>query len=228
MHARQAQRLQQVEQAVLVDVVLEVVKQRAAAHGQHGEVGQGEDEHGDPRTILEQSAEIPLGVRFLFRIRQDSLAGSQERDHEQDHADNGPQPHGHLPALGFVALSELSHQGQGETYHNQLRDHGRDESVGRQEGALVDVARHDTAQRRVRRVVGGVQRHQQNIGQTGIDQAAGHPEARIRIGQDHGEAPRDGSPKHPWAELSPSCLGAVRHHPHHGIEECIPKTTHQQ
>src|ERR1019366_141070 len=117
---------------------------------------------------------------------------------------------------------------QSETADDQLRDHGGDEAGGGKAGAFIDVAGHDAGHGGGGRVVGGVERHQQHVGDTGVDDPAGGSEVGGGIGDHHDDAPGDGGPQHPRAELAPAGVGAVGHEAHHGIEEGVPETADQE
>src|SRR6516225_7063237 len=137
-----ADAVEEAVELVLADVVLEVVRERSAAHGEDDEVGEGEDEHRDPRAGFEERGEVAAGVGFLARVGLDALAGGEERDDEAGDTNGGPEGHGDLPTLGFVSLAELGDQGEGEAADDQLSDHGGDEAEGGEAGALVDIAGH--------------------------------------------------------------------------------------
>ena len=124
---------------------------------------------------------------------------------------------------------KFRHQRQGEAADDELRGVDGDEPVGIQFRALVYVACHHPAQRRIRHVVHGVDGHQHRIGDGRIGDQRGHaPPLRCGIGEDHHDRPRHGREENPWPKFSPTGVGPVGKNSHNRVGHGIPNARKKQ
>ena len=111
--------------------------------------------------------------------------------------------------LGII-MPEVVHHRQRQALYYKLGDGHRDETNRRDTCALLDVTRHHTTQGSIRDIVRRVNRHQQHIRDGCVD---GHHclilNTGIIKGKDIEHTEGHGSPKNPWPEFTPACLGAV-------------------
>ena len=155
-----------------------VIVQRAAAKREDGKMDQRHDKHDLHGPFLSRSAKSCFGEDFSLVAGWIRSRVRGEGDEEQHQAKHRPDGHRHLPAvLAVVAGGELGDQRQRESADDELRGVHRDEAVGVQLGALVQVARHHAAQRRVGHVVHRVERHEQRVGDGGIGDHRAHAPA---------------------------------------------------
>ena len=171
-----------------------------------------------------------FGEALLLLDRLNPLPGGQESDEEQHQAQPGPEGHRHPPAvLAVVAGGELGHQRQREPADDELGDVHRDEAIGIELRAFVQIAGHHAAERRVGHVVHGVKRHEQHVGDRGIgDHRSQAPALGRRVGQDHDHSPGNGGPEHPGPEPAPARPGAVGEDAHDRVEEGVPQPRPQE
>ena len=228
----QSQPVEELPQRLRVHIVLEIIAHRGTPHGQCHKDKKRENEHRTPRHIGEQPLQVVLHVHLLGRGRGDALLGRKAGHHEKHKTDHGKNSNRRQPALGIIgsrAATELVHQRQRQALHHELGHRGRHKANGSDARAFLNIARHHAAQRTVRCIIKRIERHEQHIGDTGVegDQSLVLNAGIVKCQHiEHHE--RQSRPHDPRAELAPAGLRLVRQDAHRRIHEGIHDTGNQQ
>ena len=131
--------------------------------------------------------------------------------------------------MRFVSpIRKFAHQWQSKSLYHKLGNGRKDKTYGSDAGTFLNVRRHHSSQRGIRRIVKRVHCHQQCIRDGCIHRY--QPfflNTRIIEGQHIKYHERESRPQYPGTVFSPPCLSAVGQNTHSRVYKSIDNTCHQ-
>lgn len=182
-------------------------------------------EQDPPRPVVQQVFQV-FAQRMAFGMYGlHPLACPAVRTEEKCDRYRRQYGRGRLPArLRVAAPAEPSHQRFDGQQCQDAAAEGEDHPVGGECRAGLGVVGDDSQQRSVGDVDERVDHHHHSVGNIGVDQLPGHPEARSSESQYARHAEGDGEPQQVGPEFPPAALCPVGQYPDDRIDERVPET----